>query len=204
MQVGAGQLDRRFLGYFEILLPIFAAFTFYIMLQKVNFRKLVNSSILFILISTSALSIASLFPSTFVEQPNLQVTTMDMTGMKWFIEKKDYGIRCVFISLPPSRFSDVIIGYDVTHRQRLDITDSGEPVSDHFGYSQYYSLGTQYPKDNYLTMTRTDRTVYTTVWKNVGRFDNTDFDKLERDFTVNKLYSNSEMDVYYITTASYP
>ena len=202
MQVGAGQLDRRFLAYFEILLPIFAAFTFYIILQKVNFRDWVNSSILFILIFTSALSMASLFPSTFVEQPNFQVTTMDMTGMKWFIEKKDYGIRCVFISLPPSRFSDAIIGYDVTHRQRLDITDSRKPVPDHFGYSQYYSLGTQYPKDNYLTMTRTDRTVYTSVWKDVGRFDNTDFDKLERDSTVNKLYSNSEMNVYYITTTA--
>jgi hypothetical protein len=205
MQVGAGQLDRRFLAYFEILLPIFAAFTFYIILQKVNFRDLVNSSILFILIFTSALSIASLFPSTFVEQPNNQVTTMDMTGMKWSIEKKDYRIGYVFVSLPPYRFSDAIIGYDVTHRQRLDISDSyKKQVPDHFGYSQYYTLGTQYPKDYYLTMTRADRTIYTTVWKDVGRFDNTDFDKLERDFTVNKLYSNSEMDVYYIKSAVYP
>ncbi len=204
MQVGTGQEDRRFLAYFEILLPIFATFAFYIILQKFRFQNLVNLSILIILIFTSALSIASLFPSTFVEKPNSQVTTMDMTGMKWFIEKKDYKIGCVFVSLFPYRFCDAILGYDMTHRQRPDISESSEPVPDHFGYSRYYSLGIQYPKDNYLPMTRTDRTVYTTVWKEVGRFDNTDFEKLERDPTVSKLYSNSEMNVYYIKSVVYP
>jgi len=172
--------------------------------ELTKFRNLVNSFILIILIFGSALSIASLFPSTFIRQPNPQVTTMDMTGMKWFIEKKDYSIGCVFVSVRPFRFSDAIIGYDVTRRQRPDIAYSREPVPDHFGYSQYYGLGTQYLKDKYLTMTRTDRTVYTTVWKEVGRFDNTDFEKLELDSTVSKLYSNSEMNVYYIKSDSYP
>ena len=203
-QVGVGQQDRRFLAYFEILLPIFTTFGFYTILREVSFRKLVNISILFILIITSGLSIASLFPSPFIEQPNLQVTTMDMTGMKWFIEKKDQSIGCVFVSLLPFRFSDAILGYDVTHKQRLDISDSREPLPDHLGYPQHSSLGIQYPVDKYLTMMKTDRTVYTSVWKDVGRFDNIDFNKLERDFTVIKLYSNNEMDVYYIKSPVYP
>ena len=36
------------------------------------------------------------------------------------------------------------------------------------------------------------------MWDTVGRFNKDDFEKLEQDLTVNKLYSNGECDVWYI------
>jgi len=197
--IGAGQFDRRFLGYVEMLIPIFVAFTFY---KMPRFRNPLNLSILWItLIIASILSILSLYPSPYIQQPNLQITKMDMAGMTWFIEMKDQGIGCVYISTPPSRFSDAILGYEKTHLLRPDI--SGNIVlADHFGYSEQNSLGTQYPLDYYLPITKCDRILYTTVWKNVGRYDNIDFVMLENDSSVSKLYSNDETGIYYIKSTS--
>jgi hypothetical protein len=69
---------------------------------------------------------------------------------------------------------------------------------DHFGYANKTSLGSQYADNKYAAITRFDRVIYSTVWKEVGRFNDSDFEKLEQDFTVNKLYANGETDVYYV------
>lgn len=57
--------------------------------------------------------------------------------------------------------------------------------------------------DKYAVITRFDRILYSTVWQTVGRFNSADFEKLEQDQIVAKLYSNSEMDVYFIYSSQH-
>ena len=197
-QVGAGQQGRRFLGYYEILLPVFATIA-YCQISKFNsLRKFTNIMILPVLCVTLTLSLASLYASSFIKQPNTQVTDMDMTGMKWFIQEKDQATYIKFISAYPFRYSDAILGYETTHTVRFDISHSRESISNHFGYTDFNTIGEQSSRNFYLTMTKYDRTVYTTIWKDVGRYVEKDFELLSYDTTMSNIYSNGETYFYYI------
>jgi hypothetical protein len=120
-----------------------------------------------------------------------------MVGMAWLFEEKNTAIGCIIIMSPPKRYADGILG-TVESDKRNDIRGDVVQCSDHFGYANYDTLGEQYPVDKYAGITKQDRVLYSTVWQAVGRFNNTDFERLDRDKTVDKLYSNSELDVYYI------
>ena len=119
-----------------------------------------------------------------------------MSGMAWFIEEKDRDISNIHIMSPVERFADGIIGKTASSERR-DL-ESKSQFPDHFAYDQYDTLGEQYAGDRYAVITRFDRVLYTTVWEVVGRFNDDDFENLENDPTVCKLYSNGELDVYLI------
>jgi len=121
---------------------------------------------------------------------------MDMAGMAWFIEEKESTIKCIQIMSPPRRFAQGILG-TVEAKKRSDIKRSPQ-FRDHFAYDEYDTVGEQYAEDKYAAITKFDRILYSTVWKVVGRFDEADFERLEQDPTVSKLYSNGELDVYLI------
>ncbi len=120
--------------------------------------------------------------------------------MIWFINYKDTTIKTVDIMTPPGRFASGILGTTEAH-DRVDL-DRGyyysEKVPDHFGYPNRRSLGEWFARDRYMAITKFDRMLYTTVWKAIGRFNDSDFKRLEHDPTVDKLYSNSELNVYFI------
>ena len=111
------------------------------------------------------------------------------------ITEKDLTIGILNVANPPSRFFDAILGVNLAN-QRSDNIDV--QFADHFGYNEFSTLGAQYSGDKYACITESDKMTYSTVWKAVGRFDDSDFAKLDNDDTVNKLYSNGNMEVYYI------
>ena len=199
--LGQGQWDRRFLGYVEILIPLFAAIAFYALFTTLHFRKIVYSFGIILIMISSVLSIASLYNSPYTNTPNDQITLMDMAGAKWFIDRKDISISYSYIMSPVADFASGIIGTTATN-QRTDISKNITQLADHFGYSEYSNLGIQFSENRYAVVTKYDRTIYSTVWKQVGRFDNSDFVKLEKDPSVNKLYVNNEMDIYYIKASA--
>ncbi|MHB1041648.1 MAG: hypothetical protein ACYC0Q_02290 [Eubacteriales bacterium] len=187
----------RILFYVEIFTPIFAAITLYELLRRLNFNYLSYAGIICLVVLTSALSIASLYYSPYIIQPNPQITQMDMTGITWFIEKKDRKIECANTLSNPGRLTQGILG-SVEARKRKDINRYIPQIPDHFGYYEYNTLGDQYSEDKYITISQMDRLTYVTVWRQVGRFNESDFVRLEGDPTVNELYSNGELDVCYV------
>lgn len=191
-----GQGDRRLLGYVDILIPLFSVSIFYALLFTVKFRNLARVTIVGLLILSSILSVVSLYNSPYIYRPNIQITSSHMTGTKWFINRKDSDIQCTYIMSSPNNIVSGIIGFSAAN-ERTDIKNSIQ-LNDHFGYPEYPSLGTQYHKDAYVIITTFDRTIYSTVWRQLGRFTAVDFEKLELDSTVSKLYSNGGMDIYYI------
>jgi len=98
---------------------------------------------------------------------------------------------------PSYRFADGILGI-IEARKRANIKRYALQFSDHFAYAEYDTLGEQYPEGGYAAITKKDRIIYTTVWQEVGRFNDSDFTELEQDSTVDRLYSNDELDVYLI------
>ena len=147
--------------------------------------------------TASIISILSLYPSPYVIRPNPEVTEMDMHGFEWFVDYKSRDIGCTCIMSPPYRFADAILG-SIEADKRSDIGHSAPAIPDHFNYTVCDRLGESYKKDRYAAITQMDKVIYDTVWEVVGRFHKEDFEKLESDKTVDKLYSNGECDVWYV------
>lgn len=195
---GSGALaGERLLFYVAAFTPVFAAFALYELFKRLNFRRLAWGGIICLVILSSVLSIRSLYRSPYIIQPNLQITQMEMTGMIHLIKEKDTTIGCAHIMRFPYRFADGILGTIETNR-RGDLSYNVVQPSDHLGYDEHSTLGEQYSQNRYAAITKFDRILYTTVWHEVGRFNDADFERLEQDPTVDKLYSNGELDVYLI------
>jgi hypothetical protein len=197
-----GQWDRRLLGYVEVLLPLFAAIgcssLFIYKIQKIaHYRGIIIRIIIILMLFCSLQSIASIYPSPFINDASSQITLMDMTGTKWFLEKKDINVGSTYIMSHLDNFAAGIIGYEESI-ERTDLHAYGNLLPDNFGYPLSPTLGTYFSMDKYAVITKLDRIIYSTVWKSVGRFSDTDFERLESDTAVSKLYANNEMDIFYV------
>jgi len=186
---------QRILAYAMVFTSIFAGFTLYELFKRANLKHLASIGIICLIMVASTLSISTLYSSPFVINPNLHITQKDIIGMTWFIEEKDSSIGSVYVMTLPSRFADGILGR-VETRKRADMWALHFP--DHFAYDRYDTLGEQYTEDKYTAITKFDRILYVTVWKEVGRWSDSDFERLENDPSVDKLYSNNGLDVYYV------
>lgn len=121
---------------------------------------------------------------------------MDMAGMEWILDCRDTDISFVCINSPPTQYADAIMGKE----QSSQVMKRRYPIiPDHFGYDQNPSLGYCYVDNKYAALTKMDRIMYSSVWESVGRFDDADFERLNADRSVNRIYDNGETEVYYIT-----
>ncbi|MCZ7355874.1 MAG: hypothetical protein O8C66_08885 [Candidatus Methanoperedens sp.] len=193
---GLGNIgSQRLLAYLVIFTPISAGFTLKHFINKKNYISAIVCIV--IIMMASIISILSLFPSPYILQPNVQVTQMDMYGVKWFVDNKDRKISDTVIMSPTYRFADAIIGSNEVNK-RTDIKHFSLQIPDHFNYYLNKYIGESYTEDKYAVITEFDKTIYDTVWKVVGRFHKEDFEKLEMDKTVDKLYNNGELNVWYV------
>ncbi|KYC46420.1 MAG: hypothetical protein AMQ22_02144 [Candidatus Methanofastidiosum methylothiophilum] len=193
---GTGAIaGSRIINYFIIFTPCLSTFILY----KILVREKKYSSITYLACSTlivllSILSISILFPSPYIVQPNNQITHMDMNGMTWFINEKNMSMGCTYILSPPYRFADGILG-TIQAAERKDLPKYMENVPDHFGLMNNGTDNKQLTK-GYFALTEFDRTIYSTVWKQVGRFSDEDFYKIQLESSINKIYSNKGLLVY--------
>jgi hypothetical protein len=188
-------LDPVRLQAFTVLFtPLCVAFIINHMLEKKNVS--IARLCVILIIVASLLSIISIFPSPYTMQPNREITDMDMAGMNWILDYRDADTGFVCINSPPTRYADAIMGKTLstqTMKWKYPI------IPDHFGYDQNPSLGFSYTENQYAALTKMDRIMYSTVWESVGRFDDSDFVRLNADRNVNRIYDNGETEVYFIT-----
>lgn len=191
--------SERLTAYLVIFTPISAGFVYKCLLEKRISLKGFNITpliCLIIIISASIISIFSLYTSPYIMRPTPEVTEMDINGATWLLDYKNLSIGCAGIMSPVFRLADGILGQD-SASDRVDIEDPAS-IPDHFNYTCKTYLGNSYTEDKYSLITKFDTVIYNTIWKAIGRFNTKDFEKLNFDSTVDKLYSNGETNVYYI------
>lgn len=192
--IGGGRFQR----FLVLFTPVLTGFAIYEISKKVHSTRLISVGIVCIIMLASAISIGSLYRSPYVLRPGASITQMDMSGMNWYVNYKNPSVGCIHIMSPPYRFADGILGTIETDR-RSDLRRA-PTIPDHFNYMNHSTLGESYKTDKYAAITQLDRVVYVTVWKVVGRFNESDFCRLEEDPTVDKLYDNGETEVVYINS----
>jgi hypothetical protein len=148
----------------------------------------------------SLIGIFSIYPSPFTLRPNPAVSYAHMAGENWLLEQGDPSVKAVGLGTGPLyRFADALWGTQERNYPHEDIEDMSEGVGDHFSYDQYETLGESFAGDRYM-MSRQEfiEIVYTDLYPQIGRFTEDDFAKLEGDFSVDKLYNNGELQVWYV------
>lgn len=160
--------------------------------------KLIASLIIcIILISIVFLSIFTFFYAPNRLAPNQQVTNMELTGTRWFFDYRNDQYEIETLGYTLARFSQFIYG----SRNNIDNARYNNYITipDHFSYNSSETLGTFYNDNRYLIITRFGKNFYPEIYPNYSqywRFKQNDFDKLSNDYTLMKMYSNGDFDLF--------
>ncbi|MCH8864673.1 MAG: hypothetical protein IIB13_04860 [Chloroflexi bacterium] len=196
----------RLLRYIEILGALFAGFILFEIINRVKNTGrtyLVPLSLALIALILLALQINGVFRahySRYTFTPSTHVTLADMKGFAWFVANKDTGIMTTNSSLAPWRFAHALLTLE-ERNVRPDTTTREYPtVPWHFGYDTNRYLGNAYNEDAYMVLDQNDRLTYVETYPEVAafRFYTADFDRLEDDASLDRLYTNRGFEVWYI------
>jgi len=198
----------RMLFYINIICTIFTGFMGYKIIEKIwCFNRVYITKfalglivILFVVIFLSG--ILKLYPSPYILSTNWQTTKTEVEGIDWFFNKRDLQIEMTGITFAPGRFADLLLNPEEKKTQGISRAYLSEDMKApyHFGYNDQSSLSESYKKDTYLLITEKDKSKYLDVYPEMvkDRWYPSDFDRLENDKTLDKLYDNGEYDMWYI------
>lgn len=203
IQFGPGRLSR----YAVIICAVFVGFVFYEVLERTRntpdksyLTRLWLSLMVLILVLLPVNGVFKTYYSRYTYTPSGHVALTDIKGADWFFNNKD--IRLAFISydMVPPRYADLLLTPEEKGK-RSDIPGWDYPLLPwHFNYDSQSMLGESYTEDLYMVVTQNDRLQYVEVYPEVAefRFYPSDFDKLETDPSIDKLYSNSGLEVWHV------
>ena len=192
---------------YSFILITITIFHFYSGLEKNKIRtkcslKIISILLLGLFLSLTYLSIFTFYPSPIIGSGyvNPQVTEMEWKGSEWFNNYINRQITTNEVGITLWRYSYAIYGL----KKSQELYPSGEiskPPPDHFGYNNKTSLGESFNDTRYLVITYLGRIRYPESYpnyKNLWRFTPDDFNRLQNDSTVNKLYENGGFETYLV------
>jgi hypothetical protein len=201
---------ERLIIYILLFGTLFCGYYFYTILNKVEnisrkfplFASAILIPVIMVLFVNDGLK---LYPSPYIYQNAMQVTGTELTGMHWFIFNKDTTVQQTSITVDTYRFGSLFLTpTEVAARSDMKFYTADLPedlvLPYHFGYDQKQYLGQSYGSDTYMVLSQECEVMYTSIYPEMAklRFQTTDFTKLQSDPSVNVLYSNGGLDVYYI------
>jgi hypothetical protein len=199
----------RFICWTTIFSIILIALAFYNLLSDSKnrnivtkpFKKLVITvAICLFLISLTFLSTFTFYSSPITGEANSQVTNTDWEGIEWIMDYRNITITIDELGISQWRFSIAIYGLKEYHL--IEPTGySFKPPPDHFSYHNKTSLGKYYNQSRYMILTLLAKILYPESYpsyKEQWRFTPEDFDQLQADDTVCRIFNNGGFDAYFI------
>lgn len=194
----------RLVAYIIILCPPFVGIALGSFIDFPNWPRWSRSArvicigLLLMIISTGAVLI--LYPSPYILSISYQNTRSEITGTDWLLHKKDVNIFLTGWYYGPSVYSS----YLLTSEERLGRNDlspyTTQELPYRLGYNKNEELGKNYQKDVYLVLTELGRKVYKDLYPKMAplRLTTDDLNKLEEDKSVDKLFTNDGIDIYFV------
>jgi len=190
---------------FALLFALIIIFSTIIKLhKKLQFSKIITQSFFCVLIVIAIillvyLSVFSVHLSPFIKMSNQQVTEGNYIGMSTFFEKRDVTNPIMEYGLSQMRYFDSIYGRNMptTNIRYGEITS---PI-DHFGYNASPYLGSNYDQKHYFLLSKEGRGFYESMYPEFPdkwRFTDTDFQMLETDPSVARIFTNENLNIYLI------
>ncbi|MBE3089004.1 MAG: hypothetical protein IMZ41_01860 [Actinobacteria bacterium] len=199
----------RFMLWATMFSIILITFSFYSLLSDskqhnlltIPFKKIGRTiTVIIIIVSLTSLSILTVYPSPITGNTNLQVTKTDWMGTEWIFENSNKKTIIDQLGISQSRFLTAIYGekeYKLIIIKRLGYTNP----PDHFSYNNKTSLGEYYNESRYMIINHLARIRYPESYpdyKELWRFTPHDFDQLQNDNTVIRLYDNGGFESYLV------
>ena len=194
-----------------ILTPLLVGFICYQLFSRLKFQKLRMLALAIFLLLCLTLGLSSLYRSPWTGQPSWEVSYAEAEGVKWFIEHEDLSshIYLMGFHFPFFNLASFETFQARNYYGRCEYRFHNLP--EHFGYEENPSLGAIFHSDKYLIIT--NRFKYTMADPALSQrmivkpgvhypgFEPADFDRLEEDQFVDRLYSNGYMEVWRIEGA---
>lgn len=155
-------------------------------------------SVIVILLLLSVVSVGSIFHTPAGSEMSHQTTEMEIDGSEWFFENREETREISQFGLTQYRFHD--LHYGVTNRSGT-VRTAGSTPPPRFNYTERSTFGENYNEDRYLLLTERGRILYPVNFPNYEsdwRFRPADFDQIETDPTVLKMYDNGEFTAYRV------
>ena len=201
----------------KYILMISAMFVGYISYEILEKARLVSSRNLWHKFNLCLLVVAMIgsfvnvvftsYGSRYTLAPNDQITRSELRGMSWFISNKTLEVSSLFLSTQGYRLKYLFFTrQEAMHREDIPGWPPFPQPPYHFNYDKQNTLGEAYNEDNYMVLNKEDRLLYTEVWPEIAeyRFYPQDFEKLEQDPSVDKLYASNGLDIWYIHSNAGP
>ncbi|WP_186313318.1 hypothetical protein [Halorubrum salsamenti] len=172
--------------------------------DRIEVRTVVSVVFAGLLLVTIMLSVFGMFTSPIVFDKNHQVTEMELDGTEWLFENRDSDHLIDEQGIRHYRFYHYYYG---TNQPDETIRWEGASPPDHYNYTVNERLGQSYDDDRYLLLPRAGRITYPERfpdYREQWRFVPEDFERLEVDRSVNRVYDNGEVNVYLVESGSAP
>jgi len=203
---------NRFMLWLTIFSIILITSAFYSLLSDskkrntVNkpFKKLVTTTTVYvILISLTFLSIFTFYNSPLTGDQNLQVSNTEWEGAEWIINYNDKQILIEDLGIFQGRFYSAILGIK-EYNLIKPVGGIFKSPPDHFNYNNKTSLGEYYNGSRYMILTHLIKIIYPEVYpeyKRLWRFTPDDFNQLQNDNAVSRLYDNGGFEAYLVKSS---
>lgn len=188
----------RVFGFLFIFLPMFFSLNYLTQLNRKHIRIKTLIPIFFVVGVLIFLSISTVYISPITKSVNPQFTKSETAGSRWFLDH-NMGFETFTLGVSLTRQHQMY-----GRRGILNLSKSVDKgIADHFMYDTSPNFGYNFNKETYISISVIGRLWYPSLWSDytsIWRFTESDFRKLEDDFTINKIYLNGETEFYFVTS----
>lgn len=196
---------NRVLDSFYALLvsPLLAGFALIELLEKFKHRRVL---LRFLLTFTLLISILGVYNSPWLLQPSWQTTLQDVNGAVWLSENSESAV-VEGMGFHSGHLSVARVEHNISNLKlfRPDYANNNRLLPEKFNYSLYQELGSLFSEDSYLVSEKRAETLADDPVLLKSKFDPTipwgrgiDFNNLQVDHSVNKIYESNEVKCWYI------
>lgn len=162
-------------------------------------RTVVSVALIALLLVLAMFSTVGVHHSPAESESNQQVTEMKFTGAVWITEHGTATDNILRVGVLKHRLHDALYGIRTTpkHFPR----DNTGDAPDHFNYDERSYLGDNYTEDQYMLVDYRSRIFYQEVYpeyEEQWRRTPADFDRLEQDRTIARIYDNGDATQYLV------
>jgi len=146
--------------------------------------------------------ILTLYPSPYILETSYQTTLSEVDGMNWLFGAKNPNLEIIGMSLVPFRYAEFLLTPEQKQLQKLHYWEKPDDLTIpfHFGYDNDTVLSDYYNQNIYMGIDEKDKKIYADVFPKMAkiRWLPSDFEKLNKDISLEKIYSNKQFEIYYI------
>ena len=160
-----------------------------------------------LLVAAGVMGMLSVHPSPLTYGSNQQITAMDLDGARWFFDHDSEELLIDELAFIQRYYVAAVKGSRVWPRNVRDVVpEEARRPPEHFGYDRGQTYGEASDKDRYFISDKLSRAWYAEGlvrrYETFSLWTPEDFERLEEDSTVSRVYSNGEFETFYITAES--